>query len=441
MRIEAKPESEAARLALSIYADVLDAVRADVLVSRAMTLEGNCLRINGETIGLNEFDRILVVGAGKAATGMAQAVEGLLADRIADGIVVTKYGHSGPTRQIRVLEAAHPTPDESSVEAGRAIEALAATATERDLVICLLSGGASSLMELPREPLVLEDLRAITDQLLHAGAPIQDLNAVRANLSLLKGGGLARCAAPATVIAIVLSDVLGSPLAVIGSGPCVDVEPDPHLALAILRRYDLLNKVPASVVECLRTMKAASNQLPKVHARHFIVGDIRTALKAAHKSALHMGLRPVVLTGWLEGEAREAGRVVGAMARDLPNTARDTGYDCLILGGETTATVRGTGKGGRSQEIACAALESVANVEGVAALAGSTDGTDGPTDAAGGLAEMAVCRRAQELGLDVSAALRDNDTYNYLDPAGGLVKTGPTHSNVGDVVIVVYRQA
>jgi glycerate-2-kinase len=441
MRIEATPESKAARLALAVYSDVLDAVRADDLVSRALRLDGHWLRIDGQSIDLSAFDRILVVGAGKAATGMAQAVEHILGDRIADGVVVTKVGHGGPTKRIRVLESAHPIPDESSVAAGRAIAALAVSATARDIVICLLSGGASSLMELPRDPLTLEDLRATTDLLLRAGAPIHDLNAVRAKLSQLKAGGLARIASPAAVIAIVLSDVLGNSLSVIGSAPCLNSGADPRAALAVLERYDLLNRTPARVVDLLRSRPIESVCEPSVKAQHFIVGDIWSALTAARESAQRLGMRPVVLTGWLEGEAGEVGKVVGAIARDLPGMAHDGGCDCLILGGETTVTVRGTGTGGRSQEIACAALQSLGDVEGVAVLAGSTDGTDGPTDAAGGIAEKAVRNRAADLGLDVRAALRNSDSYSFLGSAGGLIRTGPTHSNVGDVVIITCREA
>jgi glycerate 2-kinase len=437
MHVDASPNSEAARLAVSVYSDVLDAIRADSLIARRVSLEGDTLRIDELALDLSRFDRILVVGAGKAATGMAQGLETVLGSRIAAGTVVTKTGHFGPTGRIRVLEAAHPIPDGSSVEAGRAIHALAESAGERDLVLCLLSGGASSLMELPQDPVTLADLRATTDLLLRAGAPILDLNAVRACLSRLKAGGLARAAAPAMVVCLVLSDVLGSPLEVIGSGPCVDIAPNPQRALAILEQYGLLNQTPPAVLNLLRADLTPS-QHATVNAEHFILADIYTALDAARHSARRHGLTPVILTRWLEGEAREVGRVVGALARDLPRTAQTSGFDCLILGGETTVTVRGYGNGGRSQEIACAALESLANVDDVAVLAGSTDGTDGPTDAAGALAEQAVFQRAAGLGLDRSAALRHNDTYPFLQSAGGLIKTGPTHSNVGDIVIITY---
>lgn len=441
MRVEASSQSEVARLAVAIYADVLDAVRADTLVTRRVSLEGDRLRVGGSVVDLGRFDRILVVGAGKAAVGMARGLESVLGERIAEGVVVTKTGHAGhagPTERVRVLEAAHPVPDESSVAAGRAIHALAESATERNLVLCLLSGGASSLMELPREPVTLDDLRAATDLLLRAGAPIQDLNAVRACLSQLKAGGLARAAAPATVVCLVLSDVLGNPLDVIGSGPCVDTTTDSVRALKILEEYHLLGRIPVSVLSLLH-QQPASHRHSALSAQHFILGDIHAALEAARDSAIRHGLRPLVLTSWLEGEAREVGRVIGALARDLPRTARSAGVDCLILGGETTVTVRGNGLGGRSQEIACAALESVRHTPNVAVLAGSTDGTDGPTDAAGGIAESGVASEAARLGLDAHATLQDNNTYPFLRATGGLLVTGPTHSNVGDVALIVMR--
>jgi glycerate-2-kinase len=438
MRVEARPESEAARLAAAIYADVLDAVRSDVLVRSRLSVNGPELQIGDWRADLNGFERIIVVGAGKAAVGMSLAVEQALGDRITEGIVVTKYGHAQTSERIEILEAAHPTPDAASVEAGRRIHALATCAQPGDLVICLLSGGASSLMEMPREPLPLDDLRATSILLMRAGAPIQDLNAVRACLSQLKAGGLARAACPAATVCLALSDVLGNSLEVIGSGPCVDTPADPARALAVLDSYRLREKVPPAVLDLLQNApKMSRAPAPEVH--HIIVGDIHTAIGAARESAIRNGLRPMTLTSWLEGEAREVGRVVGAIARDMVEASRDSGFDCLILGGETTVTVRGSGSGGRSQEIAVAALDSMRHVEGVAVLAGSTDGTDGPTDAAGGLAEQAIAQRADRLGLNSNVALAASDSYTFLEAAEGLLMTGPTQSNVGDIVIIVKR--
>lgn len=439
MRIEATPASEAAQLALAIYSDILDAVNADTLTSAFISVNSNRLRLGDQLLDLGKYSRIIVVGAGKASGGMAAAVDRALGDRISTGVVVTKHGHGTYAGRIRIMEAGHPTPDEASVTAGEAIFEAAQSAAEGDLLLCLLSGGASSLMELPRPPATLDDLRATTNLLLRAGAPIQDLNAVRACLSLLKAGGLARAAAPAKVVCLVLSDVLGNPLEVIGSGPCVGVPPDPARARAVLDRYGLSALVPPSVRELVGELPLT--QLESAPVAHYILGDIHTALNAARESAARHGLRPLILTGWLEGEAREVGRVVGALARDLPSTAQQFGADCLILGGETTVTVRGGGLGGRSQEIACAALESLTETTSVAILAGSTDGTDGPTDAAGALAEQAVYKRARDLELDTRSALRENNTLPFLQASGGLIKTGPTHSNVGDVVLIVMREA
>lgn len=434
-------DNAAAAHALAIYLSALDAVRADRLVLSAVGREGDTLRMDGQAFPLGGYERVYVVGAGKAATGMAQAIEKRLGDHLTEGVVVTKYGHGGPTRKIRVLEAGHPIPDEGSVAAGRAIHALAQRAGERDLVLVLISGGASALMELPHEGITLDDLRVTTDLLLRAGATIDELNAVRACLSQLKAGGLARAAHPATVVCLVLSDVLGNPLHVIGSGPCVDTPIDPRAAEEITARYAVQDKIPARVLEFLSHLRPSPLHPVTLSPLHVIVGDIWTALEAARNAALERGLRPCALTGSVRGEAREVAQVFAGIARDLPRTCQKTGVDCYIAGGETTVTVRGRGTGGRSQEIACAAVPILDGVEGVALLAAGTDGTDGPTDAAGGLVTGETMAKARAAGLRVEAALRENDAYPFLQAVDALLLTGPTHSNVGDLVLMTWSGA
>ncbi len=432
----ATPYNRAAELALGVYLSALDAVRADPLVRRAVSVAEGVLRLGDVSVRLDTFDRVLVVGAGKAAYGMAAAIDDLLRDVPVEGVVVTKHGHGGPAGRIRVLEAGHPVPDAASVAGGQAVADVAASAAERDLVLCLISGGASAIMELPEAGISLDDLRATTDALLRCGAPIGELNTVRATLSRLKAGGLARLASPARVVALVLSDVLGNPLEVIGSGPCVARQANPAEARRVLELRGIWDRVPQAVHD--RIANATAPGVPSgPAAEHAIIGDIRTALDAAREAAIAAGLRPLVLTGWLQGEAREVGGVFGAMLRDLPRTATDTGTDCLIAGGETTVTVRGSGKGGRSQELALAAAMAAAETPDVALLAGGTDGTDGPTDAGGALVDGLTAARGTEAGRDARAALAENDAYPYLDASGALVKTGPTHSNVGDLVIAV----
>jgi glycerate 2-kinase len=486
------PNNKAAEHALAIYHAALGAVRADALLLSAIHFGNNRIYVKNISQPLNEGGSIYVVGAGKAAASMAAALEERLGDRITDGVVVTKYGHGVPTRKIKVLESAHPVPDENSVNAGRAIIEMVQRAGEKDVVIFLLSGGASALMELPQEGITLEDLRVTTDLLLRAGAPIEELNTVRACLSQVKAGGIARAADPAWVLCLALSDVLGNPLNIIGSGPCMETPVDAASALDIIRRHGLEVAVPERVLallEEIRNRPTTNDQRPTeegergkrkeerdndeppttqrpnnpatqqpvfpnaqrpndpttqraywepiYRVRHVIIGDIWTAVNAAKEAASKRGLRPKVVTGSLQGEAREAGRVYGGIGRDMLETFLEDGVNCFIAGGETTVTVRGQGKGGRSQELACAAAPLLEGIYDVALLAAGTDGTDGPTDAAGGLVDGDTMLRALARGVSLDAALQENDCYTFLEAVGGLIKTGPTHSNVGDLIILV----
>jgi glycerate 2-kinase len=450
--ISAHPGNAAAEDALSIYVAALAAVRADHLILSTLRREGDILQVGDLSLPLADFERVYLVGAGKAAAMMAAAAEQKLAGFLTKGVVVTKYGHRVPTQQVHVLEAGHPVPDAASLEAGRVIHALVSQAGERDLVICLISGGASALMELPHESVTLNDLRMTTDLLLKAGAGVEELNTVRACLSKLKAGGLARAAYPARVVCLLLSDVLGNPLGIIGSGPCVEIPVDPAAAKEVLLQYGLWEAVSEAVRELLTTpLIPLASWGDSEHSRrlqegwggsrvdHILLGDIWTAIRAAREAALARGLRPCVLTGYLTGEAREVARIFGGIARDLPQTAPLNGINCYIAGGETTVTVRGEGRGGRSQEIACAAAALLDGVEGVALLAAGTDGTDGPTDAAGGLVDGETLNRAKAAGASLEAALAQSDSYTFLQAAQALVITGPTQSNVGDLIVVVHR--
>ncbi len=436
--MDAHPRNRAGRFALRIYAAALKAVRADALIRRHLKLRGHTLQVGRERVDLRECRRVFVLGAGKASAAMAQAVEAALGERITEGAAVTKHGHALPTERIRILEAGHPVPDEGSLRAGRAILDLASEAGEEDLVLFLLSGGASALMELPVEGVRLEDLQAATGLLLRAGANINELNAVRACLSRIKAGGLARAAAPARLICLVISDVLGNPLEVIGSGPCCDTGADPARARAVVEQYGLADKLPESVLEALHrrdSHERSPARRASARASHVILADVWTALEAARREAERVGLNPLVLTGSLQGEAREAGAVAGAMAKDLPRTAGEREVACYLLGGETTVTVRGPGKGGRCQELAFAAARVMEGTRNGAVLAAGTDGTDGPTDAAGAVVDGSSYRRAGEAG---KRALEESSTYAALDAAGDLIRTGATQSNVNDLVMVVY---
>lgn len=442
MRMQGSRDTPAKCVALSIYEHVLHAVNAETLMREAVRCDERFLFIRDRAIDLSEFASVHVFGAGKASAVMARTLEAIVGSRIAGGVVVTKYGHAEPTERIRLLEAGHPVPDAQSLAAGQAIAQAASALGEHDLALVLLSGGASALVELPVGGVTLKDLQKITDALLRCGATIDELNAVRAAISRIKAGGLARLLAPARVVCLVLSDVLGNPLHVIGSGPCwigVECVLDPW---SVVRRYGLENDIPSSVRRYLVSAQSRASRLPgNLRVEHEIIGDIHTATEAAARAAVTAGHRPFVVTASMRGEAREIGRLLGGVAHDLPTGYESSGLDVLVFAGEPTVTVRGDGRGGRCQELACAAATTVQGVPDVALLAAGTDGTDGPTDAAGALVDGHTLRQAREAGLSVEDALARNDCYPLLDAVNGLVRTGPTGSNVGDVVLIVYASS
>jgi hydroxypyruvate reductase len=424
--------------ARAVFDAALGAADVHPLVHRALT-----------GVSLAAAGRVLVVGAGKASGAMAAAAEDVLGDRIADGLVVVKDGYRAPTRRIRLVEAGHPVPDARGEAAARGIRALAEAAGADDLLVVLVSGGGSALTPAPVPPITLADKQAMTRLLLAAGANINQLNAVRKHCSLLKGGQLARAAAPARVHALLLSDVIGDPLDVIASGPTAPDAATFADALAILERFDLKGRAPATIVDRLeRGARGLVPETPKpddpVFARvtNIVIGNNRLVVDAAAARARALGYAPHVLTRSLEGEAREvAGRLV-----DLARQIRDgrgpvAAPACVIAGGETTVTVRGRGLGGRCQEFALAAAIALDGVEGVVALAAGTDGTDGPTDAAGGVADGRSAQRARALGHDPLARLQDNDSNPVLAALGDLVVTGPTNTNLLDLYLLLVEPA
>ena len=385
---------------------------------------------------------MLVLGCGKAGAAMACAVEAVLGDRIAEGFVVVKDGYTLPTRVVELAEAGHPVPDRRGQAAAQRMLSLARSAGPRDLVIFVISGGGSALLPAPAPPLTLEDKQDVTRRLLAAGADIGELNAVRKHLSLLKGGQLARAAAPARVLTLLLSDVIGDPLDVIASGPTA---PDPTTfadALDVLKRRGVLDRVAASIVDRLRagargeiaeTPKADESLFTKV--THVVVGNNRLVVDAAARAADRLGCAPRIATAALEGEAREAARTFVAQARSLPPRG------CLIAGGETTVTVRGGGRGGRCQEFALAAALSLQPDDELTVLAAGTDGNDGPTDAAGAVVDAGTPERGRAAGHDPDRALADNDSHTFLSAAGDVIVTGPTNTNLLDLYVAVRLPA
>lgn len=389
--------------------------------------------------------RLLVVGAGKASGAMAAAVEAALGDRIADGVVAVKDGYLAPTRRIRLIEAGHPVPDERGLRAAQEIRALAESAGPDDLVLVLISGGGSALTPAPAPPITLADKQEVTRLLLAAGATINELNAVRKHCSLLKGGQLARAAAPARVHALLLSDVIGDPLDVIASGPTA---PDPSTfadALGVLDRSGLTARAPRSIVE--RLERGARGEIPETpkpddpqfrRVANMVIGNNALTVDAAAARARALGFAPHVLTRALQGEAREVARELVALARRIKaGQGPVKAPACVIAGGEATVTVRGRGHGGRCQELALAAALEMDGLDGVVVLAAGTDGTDGPTSAAGALADGRSAARAREQGDDPRARLDDNDSHSVFASLGDLIITGPTNTNLLDLYLVL----
>lgn len=397
--------------------------------------------------GLSRFRRIFAVGAGKASAAMAQAAEQALGRRITGGWINTKDGHGAPLARITVHEASHPVPDARGVEGARRIAEIAAQAGEGDLLLCLISGGGSALLPLPMPPVTLEDKQETTRLLLACGATIHEINAVRKHLSAIKGGRLARLAWPAHVLSLLLSDVIGDPLDVIASGPTAPDMSTFASAWAVVEKYGLAGKIPAAARELLQQGLAGKvEETPKPDDPCFrrvtnrIVGSNRLAVDAAARKARELGYRPLVLSTTIEGETRDIAAMHAAIAREIVAAGRPARPPvCVISGGETTVTLRGGGLGGRNQEFALAAAIALEGVPGVLVFSAGTDGTDGPTPAAGAMADGATVSRAAALGLDARRMLAANDSYHFFEPLGDLVVTGPTGTNVMDVRLMLVR--
>jgi hydroxypyruvate reductase len=394
-----------------------------------------------ERIDFARFSNVYVIGAGKAATAMAQAAERVLGKRIAAGLINTRYGLGGKLRRIQINECGHPVPDGNGVDGAIRIAEIAKSAGTGDLVICLISGGASALMPLPADPVTLEEKQQMTKLLLACGADIHEINTIRKHISGIKGGQLARLAAPATVESLLLSDVIGDSLDVIGSGPTAPDASTYAGALEILRRYGLMEKAPRSVSERLSAGAAGRiAETPKPgdplfkRVRNTIVGSNRLALAAAARKARELGYRTLVLASEVQGETREIARMHAAIAREMVSSGRPVRPPaCIITGGETTVTIRGTGRGGRNQEFALAAAMDIAGLPGVVVFSAGTDGADGPTDAAGAIADVDTLAR----GPEARRYLDNNDSYPYFQTLGDLVITGPTNTNVMDVRLIL----
>ena len=403
------------------------------------------LQIGEHRFKFADYDRILVAGTGKAGAPMAKALEGLLGDRISDGVIVVKEGHGLPLQHVRIHEAGHPVPDDRGIRGAEDVLSLVNAAGERDLVICVISGGGSALLVAPAEGVTLEDKQEVTRLLLACGADIHEINTVRKHLSRAKGGGLARLAYPATVVSLILSDVIGDDLNVIASGPAVPDTSTFADARGVFQKYDIWDQVPESIQHRIRqglsgdiedTPKAGDAVFRRCYSE--LVGTNIQALIAASKEAQLKGYQSLILSSTVEGEAREVVKMFAAFAKEVRNSANPIPAPaCILCGGETTVTIQGQGKGGRNQEFALASAIIIDGMENIVVLSGGTDGTDGPTDAAGAIADGSTITRARANDLDALDFLRRNDSYHFFQPLGDLIITGPTRTNVSDVYMVL----
>jgi glycerate 2-kinase len=431
--------------ALVIFQAGVRAVDPVNAVKRYFKLQDSILSVGERTYDLASYNKVYVIGAGKASAAMAQPLEEILSDRIKAGAVNVKYGHDVPLKIIRVFEAGHPVPDEAGLKGTKKIIQLLRQTGERDLVICLISGGGSALLPYPAQGLTLENKQKVTKHLLEVGATIHEINAVRKHISQVKGGQLARLVYPSTLISLILSDVIGDKLDSIASGPTVPDSSTFSDCLHILDKYNIRQKIPAAVLELLeRGARGEIKETPKADDPAFkkiqnvIIGSNILAVKAAREKAKELKYHSLILSSFIEGETKEVAKVHAAIAKEILSTGSPLPSPaCVISGGETTVTILGQGLGGRNQEFVLAAAVEIDGLEDVVILSGGTDGTDGPTDAAGALADGKTVSRAKELGLDAEYHLRENDSYHFFKPLGDLLITGPTYTNVMDLRLVI----
>jgi len=442
---ETQLDRKARTLALKSLESALNAADPRQIIKSKLSLRNSTLQVNSHSFNLKKFRHIYVIGGGKASGSMAEALEELLDNRIKSGLVNVPRGSKNKTKRIKLHQASHPIPDETGVEGTRRMMGIAEQAEKDDLIICLISGGGSSLMPLPRGEVSLADKKEITNALLKSGATINEINTVRKHISDFKGGWLAKKAYPATILNLILSDVVGDPLDFIASGPTVPDSTTFSDAIRVLKKYGLWAKASASIRKVLaegekglipETPKAGDKAFKKVV--NVIVGNNRLASLAACECLKSSGLNTLLLSATLEGEARHAGVVLASIAHEVSMSGNPVSRPAgIVVGGETTVTVTGKGSGGRNQEIVLAALQKLKSINGAIVASLSTDGIDGPTDAAGAIADGRILARAMKTGLAPEEYLVNNDSYHFFSKLGDLIFTGPTGTNVNDISIIV----
>ncbi len=431
--------------ALAIFQAGLKAVDAAAAIRKHVRVEDDILTVGGRNYDLGDFGGVFVIGAGKASAEMARPLEEILGDQLISGFINVKYGHARPLRRIEVNEAGHPVPDEAGLLGAERVKEILGMTGNQDLVIFLLSGGGSALLPSPAPGLTLDDKQRLTQVLLESGASIQEINAIRKHVSAVKGGQLARLAFPSTFVSLILSDVIGDRLDSIASGPTVPDSTTFADCLRILKKYGLADKIPRAVLDHLeKGDRGEVEETPKsgdpafVRTQNLIVGSNIQALLAAEEKAKALGYNSLILSSTIEGETREIARMHAALAREILATGHPLRRPaCLISGGETTVTIQGRGLGGRNQEFALAAAIALDGFTDIVVLSGGTDGTDGPTDAAGAIADGATIARARARGLEAADYLAENDSYHFFEPLADLLITGPTLTNVMDLRLVL----
>ncbi len=433
-------------MAEQIFQAGIKSVLPDKIIRDKVKWEDGSLVIDTLSFNPDDFDHIYVIGAGKATALMAKEVESLLGDKITGGHVIVKYGAAVSLERIKITEAGHPVPDENGIKATEDIIRMASRTTAGDLVLCLLSGGGSSLLVDVPEGCTPEDIEAVNELLVRSGAMIHEINTVRKHLSGIKGGGLARKFYPSMVVTLVLSDVIGDALDVIASGPAF---PDPTTfadAWTILDAYQLTARIPRSVVHHLHQgIKGVQQESPKENdpifdkVYHHIIGSNSIALKASCRKAQDLGLQPVIISNSIAGDCEEVAKDILGKTSQYRKKYQTTKPLCLLAGGEPALKVEGSGLGGRNQHLALLLAMLIEGRSGITFLSAGTDGTDGPTSAAGAVVDGDTFSRARSAGLDPGGYLRNFDSFHFFEKAGGHIITGPTGTNVMDMMIVIRK--
>ncbi|WP_457626164.1 glycerate kinase type-2 family protein [Persephonella sp.] len=424
------------QLATELFLYGVESVKPENLIPRALSLKDTTLRINNDTYRIKR--KIYVLGSGKASVEMAKAVENLLEDKIAGGAVICNYTEK--LRKISVIKGGHPVPDKNSIKGAETLLKLLSSLNEDDFFIYLLSGGSSALIEKPIPPITLEDFRKTTELLLRTSVPIEEINIVRKHLSMIKGGRLGR-ATKAKGVVLVISDVIGDDLFTIGSAPLYYDSSTYQEAYNILKKYDLLDKLPDSVrTVIIKGLKGEISETPKEenpNIKHYIIGSNINALKKIKEKAEET-VETHIMTSQLKGEAREVSKALVSIGKEILKSCNPFKPPvCLLFGGETTVNVKGNGKGGRNQEICLSGLIEIKDIKNLVLLSGGTDGIDGNSDAAGAVVDRSSYEKAKKLHLNMYSYLDNNDSYSFFEKTGDLIKTGPTGTNVMDITIII----